>query len=145
MSSGRPKFTGDSSDMLFLVGLVLFGGLGAWLWLSGQVAGVLFGPAWIKVGIGDLPGIAIALPGTITDPAQAWPEAAQAHLPGPVGFTIATILAGAIVAAAVAVIAIGLNRFTASNGNNGMASAAELDRKLSRAAAMRKARRLRPT
>lgn len=146
MSSARSKFTGDSSDMLFLVGLVLFGGIGAWLWLSGQIAGVLFGPAWIKVGIGDLPGIAFALPGTITDPAQAWPATARGDLPGPVGFIVAALLA----AIATVMVVIGLYRLSAKftgsgGGQRGMASAAELDRKLSPSAALRKTSRLRPT
>jgi type IV secretion system protein VirD4 len=144
MSGSRIKFTGDGSDALFLAGLAIVGGIGTWVWLTGQIAGLLFGLTWLDTGIADLPGIAFALPGTITDPAEAWPPAAQTHLPGPVGFAIAALLAAAATIAAVT----GLWKVTArfsGGGLRGMASGAEIDKKLSAAAALRKAARLRPT
>lgn len=145
MSGARVKLGGDSSDQLWLAAMTLLVGIGAWIWATGQLAGILFGPAWISVGIADLPGIAIALPGTIDNPAQAWPEAVQHHLPGPVGFTVAAVLAGAVVTALVIVIALALTRFTGLNGQTGMASGADIDRKLSAASALKKAKRLRPS
>ena len=55
------------------------------VWLTGQVAGLLFAGTWLPVPPQDLPGILRRLPKHLGDPAQAWPATVRQLLPGPVG------------------------------------------------------------
>lgn len=61
-------------------------GVAAVIWATGQIAGFLDGGGWPDVAPADLLGILTRLPGTVPDPAQAWPETVRAELPGPFGF-----------------------------------------------------------
>lgn len=79
----------SGEDLLITILIVLVGVLLVVTfvyWATGQVAGRLFGGAWPEVTFASMPGVlsrALSDPG---DPAAAWPAAAQALLPGPVGF-----------------------------------------------------------
>lgn len=56
------------------------------LWLSGQVAGVIFGGGWAPTPPSRMLGILVDLRGNLDDPALAWPRSSRALLPGPVAF-----------------------------------------------------------
>ncbi|WP_199034679.1 type IV secretory system conjugative DNA transfer family protein [Glycomyces salinus] len=144
MSSGKVRFVGTGGDALLLIGAVIVLGSGLWVWLTGQVAGLLFGFTWINVGLEDLVAVVFALPSNITDPAAAWPEFARPHLPGPLGFAAAAALAAAVITAGIVAASKLYARLGGIGAGRGMASGTQLDRKLSAAAALKKAKRLRP-
>ncbi|MEU5156107.1 TraM recognition domain-containing protein [Glycomyces sp. NPDC021274] len=109
--------------------------------MTGQLAALLFSWTWIDVGIEATVQVAFALPGTITDPADAWPASSRSHLPGPVGFLVAAVLAFAV----ILVLGFGLVKMFAGLGSTkGFATSAELDRALTYRAVLKKAKRLRP-
>ncbi|WP_112139179.1 type IV secretory system conjugative DNA transfer family protein [Glycomyces dulcitolivorans] len=131
----------SGKDTIFLACAYTLIGLLAGAWLTGQLAALLFSGTWIHVGIEETVQVTFALPGTITDPGEAWPADVRGHLPGPVGFTIAAVLAFAVITAG----GVGLVKlFAGIGGTKGFATGAELDRALSRRAALKKAKRLRP-
>lgn len=133
--------TTSGSDTIFLACAYIVIGLLAGVWLTAQLAALLFSWTWISVGIEETVRAAFALPATITDPAQAWPADVRGHLPGPVGFAVAAVLAfAAIIAAGVGLIKL----FAGIGGAKGFATSAQLDRALSHRAALKKAKRLRP-
>ncbi|WP_081913436.1 type IV secretory system conjugative DNA transfer family protein [Glycomyces sp. NRRL B-16210] len=137
-SSGTSSF---GSDMIFLACAYIVIGLLAGVWLTGQLAAVLFSWTWIDVGIEETVQVAFALPGSIADPAGAWPAGVRGHLPGPVGFTLAAVLAFA----AITVAGIGLVKvFAGFGGTKGFATSVQLERALTHRAALKKAKRLRP-
>ncbi|MGH8794408.1 MAG: type IV secretory system conjugative DNA transfer family protein [Stackebrandtia sp.] len=111
------------------------------LWLTGQLAGLLFGFAWPDVGLGDVFSVAARLPRHLDDPQRAWPVHTQSDLPGPIGFYTAAALAFAASTAA----GTGLTRlWTRTRRSRGWASRAQLSRSLTPKAAIRRAAHLRP-
>ena len=118
-----------------------FGIVGIGTWLTGQLAGLMFRLAWPSVPLDQTFTIAFALPHHWGDPRLAWPATARHQLPGPNG----TYTAAVLVFAALAAIALLVWRWTrGDNQPKGMASAQQLDRKLSAAAVLRRAERIRP-
>ena len=85
--------TTSGSDTIFLACAYIVIGLLFGVWLTAQLAALLFSWTWINVDIEETVQAAFALPGTITDPVQAWPVDVRGHLPGPVGFVVAAVLA----------------------------------------------------
>jgi hypothetical protein len=81
--------------------------LAALVWLTGQLAGLLFGHAWLRLDPGELAATVIRLPFVLDDPKRAWPAEARAELPGPVGM----YATAAVVALASAVLAAGAIRW----------------------------------
>lgn len=76
------SMTDSASDILLAVllgGLLLVTG-GVWLW--GQTAALITHGAWPNVGFWHGLSIARELPPNASNPAGAWPESAQAALPG---------------------------------------------------------------
>lgn len=70
-------------------------GLSTALWVAAQVAGRVFGGGAPALRPADLPGVLLRLPSNLRDPGAAFPSAARAELPGPVGFhasLLATVL-----------------------------------------------------
>lgn len=59
------------------------------VWLTGQLAGLLFKHAWPPVGFGAAAGAVMRIPVHLADPRQAFPPAARPDLPGLAGFAIA--------------------------------------------------------
>ncbi|HEY5317254.1 MAG TPA: hypothetical protein VIJ20_04695, partial [Solirubrobacteraceae bacterium] len=96
--SSRPS-SRSSGDVfaVAIAGLVL--GLGLLVWAWGGVAGVLFGDGWPHLQAGEIAGILVRLPGSLTHPALAWPAAERSRLPGTAGFYVALMLVGAAVVA----------------------------------------------
>ncbi len=86
--------------MLVLIGSVV--SVCALVWLWGGIAGGVFGRGWPRLGAGQLLDVLVRLPGRLSDPAEAWPRAARADLPGAGAFYGAL----AIIAAAAAVPAV---------------------------------------
>jgi type IV secretion system protein VirD4 len=78
------------------LGLVLAGAvvvLALIVWGVGQLAGIAFGSGAPATGFSEMPGVLARLPERLSDPANAWPAADRARLPGPVGFYGALTLA----------------------------------------------------
>jgi type IV secretion system protein VirD4 len=72
---------------------------GVFAWVVGQLAGLLFGHAWLHVGTADAPEVLWHLPKHPGDPALAWPARFRPDLPGPVGmYLCAALVVGALVA-----------------------------------------------
>jgi type IV secretion system protein VirD4 len=79
--------------------LVVTAAAGAFAWVVGQLAGLLFGHAWLHVGAADMAGVLWHLPKYPGDPALAWPARFRPALPGPVGmYACAVVVVGVLVA-----------------------------------------------
>jgi type IV secretion system protein VirD4 len=87
--------------------LVMIGGVFvacALVWLWGGIAGAMFGGGWPSVGVGQLLSVLTRLPGSLSDPAAAWPAEARGELPGPAEFYVALAIVAAAGAGAVLVV-----------------------------------------
>jgi hypothetical protein len=73
-------------------GLATTAAAGVLVWLAGQLAGLLFGHTWLHLSVGDVALILWRLPGTLSDPKQAWPAEVRQVLPGPVGLYVSAAL-----------------------------------------------------
>jgi type IV secretion system protein VirD4 len=82
--------------MLALIGAVLAVCVFIWAW--GGIAGLAFGGGWPALGPGQLLDVLVRLPTRLAAPAQAWPAAARAQLPGVGGFYGALVLLCTLVA-----------------------------------------------
>jgi type IV secretion system protein VirD4 len=82
-----------ATDAVWLtIGAVLLAA-GLLVWLVGQVAAVLFGAHHpLPMPAEEMAGVLWHLPGTLKDPAQAWPPTVRGMLPGPVGMYAALVL-----------------------------------------------------
>jgi type IV secretion system protein VirD4 len=80
---------------LVAIGAALTLALAIWLW--GGLAGLLFGAGWPQVGIAQLLGVAVRLPGRLADPAYAWPAGVRGGLPEAEGFYATLVMLGAAV------------------------------------------------
>jgi type IV secretion system protein VirD4 len=69
----------------------------ALVWLSGALAGLLFGGGWAPISLSELLLTALRLTVHLADPRAAWPPAARHALPGAVGFYAAVALVLALV------------------------------------------------
>ncbi|MCU4186949.1 type IV secretory system conjugative DNA transfer family protein [Acidiferrimicrobium sp. IK] len=94
---------GDAWSLVALAAVLM---VGAWVWVTGQVAGRLASGQWPPVPGTDVPGIVRRLPAVWPDIRAAWPPAARPRLPAaPVMAAIAVALAVGCVAAGAAVVA----------------------------------------
>src|SRR6266516_4089039 len=85
----EPSMDG-TEERLLGYGLAATGAAGALVWASGQLAGLAFGRTWMHVSPADVAAIMWHLPGTLSDPALAWPADVRDALPGPVGMYAST-------------------------------------------------------
>lgn len=77
-------------------------GIGVVVWGIGQMAAITLGDGPLASGASRMPGVLARLPGTLADPAAAWPPADRARLPGPVGFyAVAAVVLGVLAATIV--------------------------------------------
>jgi type IV secretion system protein VirD4 len=81
---------------LYLVLAAIAAALGALIWSTGALAGLLFGAGWTAIGLGELLGVALRLPSHLGDPRAAWPAGARSALPGAVGIYFSAALIGAL-------------------------------------------------
>ncbi len=119
-------------------------GGGLTLYLTGQLAGLLFHWAWPRVTVGQTLQIAKALPKHWGDPKQAWPLAARADLPGRAGFITAAVLVFAVLGTVIVL----LWRRIARRGTRrvrGFASGSEVQQALSTAAVTKMGGTIRPS
>ncbi len=89
----EPYAEHPATDAIWLtLGAVLLAA-GLLVWAVGQVAAVLFGAHHpLPLPAEELAGVLWHLPGTLKDPAQAWPPTVRGMLPGPVGMYAALVL-----------------------------------------------------
>jgi type IV secretion system protein VirD4 len=94
---GSPEDPWVSVALAIAVGVL---GLAFIVWGIGQLAGLAFGDGELSTGIGQMPGVLSRLPGTLSDPAAAWPAVDRHRLPGPIGFyaVVAAVLGCLVVA-----------------------------------------------
>jgi type IV secretion system protein VirD4 len=94
--SGRRESGPSDLAMVALIGIAVAVGTAVWLW--GGVAGLLFGSGWPRIGAGETFAVVVRLPGSIGDPARAWPVAARGRLPGTAGLygALALLVVGAL-------------------------------------------------
>jgi type IV secretion system protein VirD4 len=72
------------------LGIVLLPAIFVWLW--GEVAGVLFGDGWPHIGGAQLARVLLSIPRHVGDPRAAWPVTLRGGLPGAAGFYAALAL-----------------------------------------------------
>ena len=86
-------------------GLATTGAAGLLVWLSGQLAGLMFGHTWMHLSPGDVAAVLWHLPGTLSDPKMAWPADVRGVLPGPVGmYACVAMVVGGIAGGIAAVV-----------------------------------------
>jgi len=92
-------------DMRGLVGMVAVavaaGAASVLVWLTGQLAGLIWSHEWPRATLAQSPIIAVRLVAHVGSPAEAWPIAARRAVPGAVAFyATGTALVAALVAVA---------------------------------------------
>ena len=132
----------SGQDALILIGIFAIAGITGGVWLTGQLAGLLFAWSWPDVSFTDGFEAAVHLPGHWGDPRQAWPEGARAELPGPIGFYISALLVFGVIGS----VAVWAGRRSLTRKQvRGLASPTQLHKALSMKAALARAGRLRPS
>lgn len=127
---------------------LLFGALGVTLaamtgvWLTGQLAGLLFRLSWPDASIGDSVTILGRLPHHLDDPRQAWPADARAALPGPIGLTVSACF---VVVGLTVLMTVTWRRFGARQSRRGFASRRQLALALSEKAVLARGAVVRPS
>ncbi len=89
----------NSERQLYLALAAAVAALLASIWLSGALAGLLFGSGSPSTGMSDLVMTALRLPAHLGEPRDAWPRDAHAKLPSAVGFYVSVMLAGSAILA----------------------------------------------
>ena len=87
----------DTERQLYVALGAVLAALLALIWLTGALAGLLFGGGWTAVGASDLASTALRLPSHLDDPRAAWPAAVRPTLPGAAGFYASAALLGAAI------------------------------------------------
>lgn len=88
-----------SERELYLALAAIGVGLLAAIWLTGALAGLLFGAGWTPIGAGEVAATALRLPSHLGDPRVAWPRPVRPALPGAVGFYLSAALIVAVLSA----------------------------------------------
>jgi type IV secretion system protein VirD4 len=86
---------GDGADRLLpglcAAGLIVTG----WVWLTGEISGLLDSGRWPPVSVAQGPGVVVRLTHRFGDPAAAWPPAVRPALPSwPLFALVGALLAG---------------------------------------------------
>jgi type IV secretion system protein VirD4 len=89
----------DSERWLYLALAGAVAALLALIWLTGALAGLLFGCGSPSVGSSDLGMTALRLPAHLGEPRDAWPHDAHAALPGALGIYVSFMLLGSAILA----------------------------------------------
>lgn len=140
----RRPILDEPIDYLIAALIVAAVGAGLTLYMTGQLAGLLFDWTWPHVTIGQTLQIAKALPRNWGDPKQAWPMAARADLPGRAGFMTAAVLVLALLGTMIVL----LWRRIAQRGTRrvrGFASGSEVQQALSTSAVTKMGATIRPS
>jgi type IV secretion system protein VirD4 len=89
----HPRAVGlGPGEKLLAAVVAVIAAAGAFAWLVGQLAGLLFARTWLHVGAADMAEVLGHLPKHPGDPALAWPARFRSELPGPVGMYLCTAL-----------------------------------------------------
>lgn len=88
----------ETERQLYLAAAAAIAALLALIWLTGALAGLLFGSGVPEIGMSDLGMTALRLPLHLTEPRDAWPRGARSALPGAAGFYLSAMLIGAALA-----------------------------------------------
>jgi hypothetical protein len=94
----------ELEQRLLAYGLVVTAAAGVLVWLTGQLAGLLFGHTWLHLSVGDVAAILWRLPSRLGDPKLAWPAGARRALPGPVGLYFSAALLVVGIAGAISMV-----------------------------------------
>jgi type IV secretion system protein VirD4 len=118
------------ADEVALAIIAVAAAVTGFLWLWGGVAGAVFGRGWAGTSPHQLLAVLIRLPGSLPDPARAWPIPSRHLLPGPAGFYGALILLGLLAGAVLLLLrrtgAAPLSRLTSNPGGARWAAPGEL-------------------
>lgn len=81
-----------SERQLYLALAAIGAAVLATIWLTGALAGLLFGGGWTSIGASELALTVLSLPSHLGDPRAAWPRPAQAAMPDAPGFYVSAVL-----------------------------------------------------
>jgi type IV secretion system protein VirD4 len=115
---------------------------GGAVWVTGQLAGLLFRGTWPPITFTQALAAVVTLPGHLGDPRQAWPAAARHDLPGLPGFAVTVVVVVAVLAVA---LRPAVQWVLAHRPQQGMATLADLKRTLSEAAVIGRGAVVRPS
>lgn len=84
---------GDTAEevLVAVMAAVVIAAMG--IWLTGQLAALMFTGAWPRVSLAEALQVTFRLPGHLADPRGAWPAAVQGELPGTAAFYVAAMTA----------------------------------------------------
>jgi type IV secretion system protein VirD4 len=99
----EPHFS-ELEQRLIAYGLAVTAAAGLLVWLTGQLAALLFGHTWLHLTVGDVAAVLWRLPSTLGEPKLAWPAQARDALPGPIGLYSSAFLVVGGIAAAITLI-----------------------------------------
>ncbi|WP_424534425.1 type IV secretory system conjugative DNA transfer family protein [Sphaerisporangium viridialbum] len=139
--AGRGVFDG-LTDYLLFGGLACIAALVGGVWLTGQIAGLVFAFSWPDTSLGDCLSVLARLPHHLPDPKQAWPASARDSLPGWPGFLASALITlTGIVTGAV----LGIRRIGSGRSRRGFASRSQLARSMSEKAVITRGPVVRPS
>ncbi|HEX6689396.1 MAG TPA: type IV secretory system conjugative DNA transfer family protein [Solirubrobacterales bacterium] len=94
----------DTERQLYVAVAATVAALMVLIWLTGALAGLLFGSGWTPIGASDLGATALRLPSHLSEPRDAWPHKVRSALPGAVGiYASVALISGAITGLALLV------------------------------------------
>ncbi|MEV6986487.1 TraM recognition domain-containing protein [Sphaerisporangium sp. NPDC051017] len=139
--AGRGMFDGPADYLLFgALGCIVVAVVG--VWLTGQIAGLVFAFSWPDTSLGDSLSILQRLPHHLSDPKQAWPASARDSLPGWPGYLLSSVLTFTGIATAAV---IGIRRIGSGRSHRGLASRNQLARSMSEKAIIAQGPVVRPS
>jgi type IV secretion system protein VirD4 len=101
-----PRTVGSTpGERLLAAVLAIAAAAGAFAWMVGQLAGLLFARTWLHVGATDVAWVLWHLPEHPGDPALAWPARFRPALPGPLGMYLCAVLLVGVLVATVGLLA----------------------------------------
>ena len=124
-TSARPGIADTAADAVLLGLLAAAIAASAGMWLTGQLAALLFLGRWPSLSLADGLEAALRLPAHLGDPRQAWPVPARRELPGGI---LPFAVGGPLALAALSLgAAWAVRRFAARRRRRGFASRADLN------------------
>jgi len=96
VSAGKRGAPGSSTggvEIVIFALLAIGAGATAIVWLAGNLASLLGGSGILSIGPGEALDVLRRLPGTLDDPARAWPAAVRGELPETTTLIVALMLA----------------------------------------------------
>lgn len=143
---------GPSDDMRGMVGMVVIAaaaaGASVLVWLTGELAGLIWSHQWPHASLAEAPVIAIRLVDHAGSPPDAWPLAARGAVPGAVPFYATALALVAGLATAVRRLTPSARRWIAvvlGSGRNGFATARDVRHALGHRVPRRSAPVVRPS